>query len=156
MKKILFITITLFAISACKNNSKIDSTTAVDTKSSALTNPDKVIEKGCYTYSNNGSVVRMEVTENDNQVAGTLKIAYAEKDASTGTFIGKMNGDKLMATYTFSSEGKQSTREIAFQLNNNQLIEGYAEMDETGTTFKDATAIVYDSNMPLSKVMCSN
>lgn len=154
MKKLLLLTVIVLAISACKNKTEVKNNTVAAPKTVTL-NPNTSIEKGCYRYSNGGSVVAMEITENENQVAGTLEIAYAEKDASKGTFAGTMNGDKLMATYTFLSEGKVNTREIAYLLKNNQLIEGYAEMDEKGTNFKDTNAIEYTSTMPLSRVDCN-
>ena len=83
-----------------------------------------------------------------------LNIEYAEKDANQGKFVGTLNGDKLIGTYTFNSEGTESSREMAFLIKDNQLIEGYGELNEDGTKFKDMNTIKYTSTMPLTKMEC--
>ena len=79
-----------------------------------------------------------------------------EKDQNKGTFKGILNGDILMVTYTFQSEGTESTREIAFKIIDNLLIEGYGEQITEGTSsrFKDAKSINFSSTMPLTKKDC--
>lgn len=114
-----------------------------------------LLKKGCYDYSANGNEVRMEITSiDDNLVEGNLTYAYAEKDKNTGTFKGTLNDDKVIGKYTFMSEGVQSIRDVAFKVDNDQLIEGYGDMDESGTTFKDTSSINYSTTMPLKKVDC--
>ena len=66
-----------------------------------------------------------------------------------------LNGDKLIGTYTFDSEGKSSSREVAYELKDNQLIEGYGDLDDSGTKFKDVNTIKYTSTTPLLKVDCA-
>ena len=66
----------------------------------------------------------MELTKVDEEVTGNLNSEYSGKDSNKGTFVGKLNGDKVVVTYTFNSEGKSSSREVAYQIKHNQLIEG--------------------------------
>tara|TARA_R110002073_G_scaffold72537_1_gene177449 strand:+ start:444740 stop:445552 length:813 start_codon:yes stop_codon:yes gene_type:complete len=114
------------------------------------------LEMGCYTYDNDGDFVNMEITALNENIEGNLHIAYAEKDVNKGTFIGVLDGDKLIGTFTFHSEGVESSREIAFLVKDNQLIEGYGALTENGTDFKDVNTIAYTSKMPLSKVACAD
>lgn len=108
----------------------------------------------CYSFEENGSSVSLQMETTGKDVAGTMVYALAEKDKNTGTFKGTINNDILIADYTFQSEGVESTRQIAFELKDGQLIEGYGEMNEDGTKFKDVAQIKFDSTMPLSKVEC--
>lgn len=97
----------------------------------------------------------MNLTEVTDEVNGNFDIVFAEKDSNNGTFVGKLNGNKLIGLYTFQSEGTESSREIAFLVTNNQLIEGFGELIENGTKFKDTAAIKYSSTMLLTKVECT-
>ena len=110
---------------------------------------------GCYAYHKNGDTINFKINQEDDNITGTLKIAYAEKDANKGTFKGILNGDTLMGTYTFKSEGRRSEREIAFLIKGNQLIEGYGKMTENGTAFRDKNSIEFPPTMPLTKVDCA-
>lgn len=43
-----------------------------------------------------------------------------------------------------------------FLVKDNQLIEGYGDLNEDGTKFKDVNSIKDTSTMPLTKVDCNN
>ena len=86
---------------------------------------------------------------------GNLNYAFKEKDANTGTFSGVLKDSVLIGNYSFMSEGMVSSREVAFLVKENQLIEGFGELDETGTGFKDKDNISFSSSMPLTKTECS-
>lgn len=112
------------------------------------------LQKGCYVYSKYGTEISLKIVQNSPEVVGQLNIMHKEKDRNLGTFTGRRQGDKIIANYTFVSEGIESKRQVAYQLKDNQLIEGYGEMDDSGTNFKDTSAIVYNSSMPLVKADC--
>lgn len=114
-----------------------------------------VLQKGCYTYDENGTTIDLEITENGDSVTGNLAYALSGKDKNTGTFKGRLKDDKLIGEYTFRSEGVESSREVAFMVKGGRLIEGYGEMTDEGTAFKDPDAIDYSSKMPLAKTDCS-
>ena len=109
----------------------------------------------CFSFEQNGSAVSLQMQTIENDVTGTMVYALAEKDRNTGNFKGTIKNNILIADYTFQSEGVESTRQIAFELKDNKLIEGYGEMNEDGTKFKDITQIKFDSKMPLSKTDCA-
>jgi cyclophilin family peptidyl-prolyl cis-trans isomerase len=156
MKKLALLSLALMSILACKNTTKVETdlgTKEENTVEEVVENP--ILETGCYEYSSDGNTIKMEITELNTQVKGNLDIAYSGKDSNKGKFIGNLNGDKLIGTYTFNAEGKESSREIAFLVKDNQIVEGYGELTDNGAKFKDTSAIKYTATMPLTKVDCS-
>lgn len=114
------------------------------------------LEIGCYQYNKNDDFINLKITNTEHPVTGNLTYAYSQKDKNTGTFTGELNNGKLIGTYTFQSEGRDSKRQVAFLLHNHQLTEGYGELSEDGTMFKDLEAINYNSPMPLTKTDCTD
>lgn len=155
MKKLALLTLALVTIVACKNNTKTENESVTKEENAAeevAENP--ILETSCYEYNSDGNTIKMEITDINERITGNLSIAYAEKDSNQGKFVGNLNGDKLIGTYTFNAEGKESSRELAFLVKDNQIIEGYGELVENGTKFKDTSSIKYSSSMPLKKVDC--
>ncbi|CAM4126671.1 hypothetical protein [Flavobacterium weaverense] len=155
MKKMTIIILAIVSMVACKKDEKTESETVVKEVKVEEAAKTALVEVGCYEYKSDGNIIQMEITEVNKNVIADLKIAYVEKDASLGKFVGTINGDKLLGTYTFNSEGKESLRELAFMIKENQLIEGYGDLNEDGTKFKDVKTIQYTSTMPLTKVDCT-
>ena len=156
MKKFAILIFVFIAIVACKNNTKTDNETVIEEEKAEIeTTVKPTLETGCYEYNNDGNNIKMEITEINEKVIGNLNIAYAEKDTNQGKFVGNIDGDKLIGIYTFNAEGKESSRELAFMIKDNQLIEGYGDLNEDGTKFKDVKTIQYVSTMPLTKVDCT-
>lgn len=108
----------------------------------------------CYSFEANNNSVSLQMETTGNEVTGSMVYSLAEKDKNTGTFKGTINNNILIADYTFQSEGVESTRQIAFEIKGDQLIEGFGGMNEDGTRFKDVAQLKFDSTMPLSKVDC--
>ena len=146
MKVIILALSMAYSLISCNNKHKEKLEEQIARKS--------LLNLGCYAYQKNGDTIIMKIDQVRESVTGTLKISYAEKDVNTGTFKGALKGDTLLGTYTFNSEGKQSEREIAFLIKNNQLIEGYGTMKDDGLSFKNKNTLEYSSKMPLSKVVC--
>ncbi|AZJ33669.1 hypothetical protein SAMN05444344_0516 [Tenacibaculum mesophilum] len=154
MKKILILfLVTTLAISCKKKEPKNDATK--EPVEVVVETPTTLIQIGCYEYNKDGNQILFEITEINTTVEGTINYALAEKDANTGTFSGTLTDNKLIGIYTFSSEGTESTREVAFMVKNGQLIEGFGELNETGNAFKNKNNISYTSTMPLTKTDCT-
>ena len=154
MKKLVLLTFALVTIVSCKNNTKTENQSVMEENAEMETTQKSTLEIGCYEYKSDGNNIKMEITEVNENVTGVLNIAFAEKDTNQGKFVGTLNGNKLIGTYTFNSEGTKSSREMAFLVKDNQLIEGYGDLNEDGTKFKDVNTIKYTSTMPLTKVDC--
>lgn len=135
MKFIILALLVVFSLISCN--------TTLKEKPSAETAQKPFLNPGCYAYQENGDTIYMKIDQVGEKVTGTLDIAYAEKDANTGTFEAELKGETLFGMYTFNSEGKQSKREIAFLVKNNQLIEGYGVMKEDGITFDNKDSIFF-------------
>lgn len=158
MKQLMLLTFLMITLSGCKNNEKKEveePMTEVEKVPLAETTKPR-LEVGCYVFNENGDLVRFEITDiNGNAVTGKLNYAYAEKDKNEGTFEGVLTGDKLFGRYTFMSEGVESIRDVAFKVEEDAIIEGFGEMNEDGTTFKDTTKLNYPSSAPLKKGPCN-
>lgn len=149
MRKPFFLAIVFLSLVACKNDTNAEkSKTVINTTNST------VLDNACYEYMKNGDFVEFHITQDSDSIFGNLSISYSEKDASKGKFKGKLNGDKLIGIYIFTSEGVESSREIAFQVKDHELVEGYGEMNDNGTSFRDRSKVHYSSKMPLTKVDC--
>ena len=112
--------------------------------------PENTPSYQCYgSYTDTDSVF-LKLTFLGDEVSGDLTYKLFEKDKNQGTIQGVMRGDTILATYQFTSEGRTSTREVAFLKKDNELVEGFAPMDKTGSHFKsrsdiDFTGIILES-----------
>lgn len=160
MKKLIMITILMTSIWGCKDKEKKEDTmvqpnmeeTTIEMSDNTIDN----LELGCYVYKANGNDVKMKITKIEGDaVTANLYYAYAEKDKNEGTFFGNLHGDKLIGKYTFKSEGIESVRDVAFKVEKNQIVEGFGNLDEGGTKFKDTTNLTYSSTTPWKKADCN-
>ena len=68
----------------------------------------------CYgSYADKDSVFLKIIYEGD-RVNGDIVYRLFEKDKNVGNFEGTLHGDTVFAVYNFFSEGRTSTREVAF------------------------------------------
>ncbi len=157
MGKTIFALLLTLAIVSCKTKEKkeIDSIPKESISNETVPTPFYTLEVGCYTYDANGSKIVMEITQINDSVVGNLNYALKEKDANSGRFSGVLKDSVLVGSHAFMSEGIESSREVAFLVKGNQLIEGFGELDGTGTAFKDKEAISFSSSMPLTKGECN-
>ncbi len=154
MKKLIFLLCITAACANCNNNTAKKETPG-EAKTDIAIKTASSLQTGCYSYFDSSNAVNFEIIGQGESITGILTYALDGKDANTGTFKGELSGDKLSGTYTFLSEGVESTREVAFLVKNNQLIEGYGELNESGNAFKDKNAISYSSVMPLVQTDCN-
>ncbi|HZJ20804.1 MAG TPA: hypothetical protein VFD35_10690 [Pricia sp.] len=114
------------------------------------------LQKGCYTYKNNGNIIILEITDAGETITANLMYFLKEKDRNKGTFKGRLKGDRLIGDYAFSSEGQKSIRQVVFLIKDGQLVEGYGEVETEGkvTYYKNVDALTYNYTMPLDKTAC--
>jgi hypothetical protein len=150
MKQLFFVFAALLAL-ACNNttkeNAQADSTGTTRTGES----PDK-----CYAYLTAKDTVRMQLVLDGKSASGDLSYRLYEKDSNTGTLNGTMQGDTLVADYTFSSEGMQSVRQVRFLKQDDMLIEGTGDMEEVNgkMVYRQPADIRYMGGLVLKKVSC--
>lgn len=160
MKKLIFIMVVIFSFLGCKDNNKTENSTEQsklqENKEESQSMARNYLEIGCYVYKANGNHVKMEVIEIDgDSVTAKLSYSYSQKDKNEGILKGRLDGDKLFGTYRFNSEGKDSSRDIAFKIEKNQIVEGFGDLTKGGTKFKDPTKLTYSSTTPWKKANCN-
>jgi len=155
MKKLIILSFFTLTILSCKDNNENKKSTDEKTQSIIEKELTPSLETGCYIYNDGKSIINFEITETGNQISGKLTYELYEKDSNKGTFTGNTSNDKLFGIYTFESEGIESSREVAFMIKDDLLIEGYGELNESGNAFKDKKTIKYVSKMPLKKTDCN-
>lgn len=154
MKKFTILFFTALTMLNCKNKEeKKENINTQEVLSEEKTTVS--LDLGCYIFNDGKNDVSFEITENGSEIKGNLTYSFAEKDKNSGSFTGKLNNGILLGKYTFQSEGKESVREVAFKVDGDKLIEGYGDLNEDGTAFKDATNLNFTSKMPLTKADCA-
>lgn len=149
MRKLL-IAILLFcgSLSGCQSKKQQTETAQTSAADSSATK--------CYAYYTDKDTVRLTMTQTGESVSGDLMYQLSGKDRNTGTISGRLQGDTLLADYTFQSEGVESVREVAFLTKDGGLVEGYAPVAEQNSkmVFSDRNALKFTSNMPLRPISC--
>ena len=133
---------------ACQNNQS--------TQKDEETITSVVTEQSCYTYIKNKDTASLMLMMSGHIVTGELHYQLYEKDSNKGLIKGEMRGDTLVADYSFDSEGKQSTRQVAFLRKDGKLIEGFGEvMEKDGKTyFKSIADLKFGDAIEFTKVNC--
>ena len=150
--------ITLFiAISftvAC-NNPEQSSAPNVDS-ASVPENKIMIPNMVCYSGSSGKDTVFLKIEKFPNVVTGSLSYNFFEKDKNSGDIDGRLSGDTLIADYTFMSEGKWSTRQVAFLIKDNMAIEGYGAVKEKEgkMAFRNLTEIDFTKGLHLHQIPC--
>ena len=100
----------------------------------------------CYHAQVGSSNALLEVKEQEGEkTSGSLIFQNYEKDSSYGDFTGTYTDKKLTISYTFQSEGVESTRPITFEQNNNILnAEGF-----TFKPIKNCKTVLYNQGLGL-------
>jgi len=154
MKKLAVLFFTALTMLNCKNKEeKIENVTPQEVvpEETLLT----TLDLGCYVFNDEKNNISLEITENGSEIKGILNYSLSEKDKNSGNFTGKLNDGILIGKYTFQSEGTESKREVAFKVEGKNLIEGYGDLNEDGTKFKDISNLNFSSTMPLTKTDCA-
>lgn len=145
---------------SCQNNAETldghDNLNNETTQNSQAAADNQTERQNCYTYVKNKDTILLSTRESGSQVTGNLEYNLDEKDRNTGTVAGIVRGDTLLLNYTFQSEGRQSVRQLAFLKQGNELIEGYAEVEEKADTvvFKNPETLKFSKAMVLEKTGC--
>ncbi len=126
MKSKIFLFVAFILVTAaCKKETIITPTLPEPVKEEIKPDEPKT---ECYLYDSNGNVVSLQVHYNKDKVDGNLTYSLNEKDSNKGTFNGTFENNILLLDYTFQSEGTESTRQLAYKLVDNKLVEGYGEI----------------------------
>lgn len=142
---------------SCNNDSKTPAEKMTPTDTS--TTPEMTTMQptvACYAGNKGRDSFYLKIEKFPNVVVGSLTYDFYEKDRNKGDIDGKLNGDTLVADYRFMSEGKESTRQVAFLIKDNTATEGYGPMNEKDgkMVFKNLPEVKF-SGIKLKKVPCA-
>ncbi len=142
----------LTSLVAC-NNSQSDKPAVINTPVEAAQPSDL---NGCYGYKTDKVTISLQARTIGDTVTGTLIYNYAEKDDNTGTLKGAFRGDTLFADYTFTSEGIETVREVAFVRSGDKLKEGYGDVEDKDgkIVFRDRGFLIFPGKVTLVKGEC--
>lgn len=141
----------LFSCNSSHNSNTSEESTTANTSVNHLSGAY------CYRYVKNKDSITLQISIAGTNVTGKLKYNLYEKDANNGTISGTLKNDTLIADYTFTSEGKQSVRQVAFLLTDSSAKEGYGEMEEKNNkmVFINPAHISFNNPVVLLKEDCS-
>ena len=155
----LFLFLGAIAAASCNNEPKksTEVTTIADT-SKPVENKIMIPVSSCYLSINGKDTVFLKTEIFPNVVTGILSYKFHEKDSNKGDIDGTLSGDTFIADYKFMSEGKQSTRQVIFLINDSVATEGYGNMEERDgkMVFKNVNDIAFGKGLRLKKVSCDN
>ena len=145
--------ILILAILLASCNTQVKET---ETNNSAKSEKESTSGTNCYLYAGLSDTVSLNLNHLGDSVTGTLVYNFKEKDKNTGTINGRMNGNILIAEYTFLSEGIQSCRQVAFKLQGNNLVEGYGESysQNDKVLFRNTDSLSFKDSMKLVETAC--
>ena len=132
--------------------------TLVNCKPKDNTYDEPKLSVGCYGYTHANSKITFQITRVDPLVQGTLIYDWAEKDRNAGSFNGSFKDSILIGTYTFISEGIESSREVAFKVKDSTLYEGNGAMQTVGkmASYSNIDQVSFDTPIKLKKGACIN
>jgi archaellum component FlaF (FlaF/FlaG flagellin family) len=154
MKKVSLIAcVTLLFVACQNNNSNLNSSedTSIDTNMVAMSDIE------CYSYISNRDTATLNFTNTNDTIIGELNYNLYEKDSNKGIVEGEMKGDTLILNYIFSSEGKESVRQVIMLKKAGKLIEATGEMDEKNGKFifKNRSALNFEQGIVFTKTDCN-
>lgn len=152
MRKIiltLVVVTQLFTACQSENNKK-------DIDSTLTSEKINISETYCYSFIKNNDTAKLNFINTNGITTGELSYSLYQKDKNKGIIEGEMKGDTLIVDYTFDSEGSESVREVVFLQRNNQLIEGFGDVEEKDgkTVFKDKSKLIFGNSIVFKKVDC--
>ncbi len=117
-------------ICSCSGKSGSENAAAEDTTSQESTTVASATLQ-CFVYQSRKDSASLNLEITGEKVSGKLSYALFEKDRNTGTFVGTITGDTILARYTFASEGSESVREVAFLKKGERWVEGFGEVKDS-------------------------
>lgn len=159
--------VSVLLLCACGNS---NSNTGIDQKDTALssqtihtnvadtivTGARPMVLSGCYQMILKRDTATLHLTVTDTTVTGELRYNWYARDDNTGTVNGVLRNDRILADYTFQSEGSTSVREVVFKIQDSVLLQGFGELTEQGgkVIFQDRERLQFQTANPFFKIAC--
>ncbi|MEP6948200.1 MAG: hypothetical protein ABI863_02950 [Ginsengibacter sp.] len=143
----ILISSALILVVSCRNPQQKSKENISSTDTSSL---------NCYVYIKHLDTVILKTTNVNGSVTGTLVYNFYQKDKYMGTIQGQMNGELLLADFSFFSEGVKSVRQVAFKKHGKSFIEGYGDTEDINgkTAFKNTDSLSFKNSIVLREADC--
>lgn len=152
----ILIAIFAFALFSCRDDADSTNDSAIPGKENPqTTEPNKTnTVNGCYLRVVQRDSLIASLTQDGNNVTGRLVFDNYEKDASSGTVNGTIDGDILKLIYRFQSEGMNSISEQYFKITDKGLIQGVGDVAVKGDSayYSSPANIKYDDKDLLTSI----
>ncbi len=165
MYKILFL-LGLIAFCSCNNGaddsaSRADTTVIIDgdtNHSTPIGGTNSSNASGCYLKVLQRDTMVVQLSQVNNEVTGKMTFDNYEKDGSTGTVRGVVDGSIIKLWYDFQSEGMNSVMEIWFKNDDSVLKRGIGSFGAKGDTsyYTNPPDIQYSDDQAFKKVNCES
>lgn len=153
MKNSIIVAGILILFASCKDENKTED--AVDApKPDRKEQPAVSSNKECYQWIKNKDTVDMQLVRTADNVRGTLRYMWFEKDKNNGTFTGVFKRDTLRADFKFQSEGMESIREVVFVRKGDQMIQGNGEMEDKNGKMVFTGKLDFTNSISMTKTEC--
>lgn len=152
MKKLIpILTLAAAFFASCQSES-----TKSDSADTSMNTKENGNSSQCYQSIENRDTASVTLNIQDDKVTGSLSYNLFEKDKNNGVIAGIVKGDTIIADYTFQSEGTTSIRQVAWLKQDNQLIEGFGDVEEVEgrTQFKSIEKLNFGKSMVFTKTDC--
>lgn len=143
------------SLASCQGGTEKKTETEID--STIVTNSMQLKDATqCFQYIKNRDTATLSIIRSGNRVTGNLTYSLWEKDKNVGTIVGIVKGDTIVADYTFQSEGKNSVRQEVWLKKDEQLIEGFGDVEEVDgkTKFKSIDKLKFENILVFNKIDC--
>lgn len=146
--QITFAVIILF-LASCAGNKEKDPQVAD-------TNIAKETTIHCFQKVAGQDTMLLTINKTGQKITGDLLYDFFEKDRSEGMLVGALNGDTIIAEYTYKAEGKESKRDVAFLMKEVDIVEGYGDVEEKNGAFrfKDKSKINFTDTVLYRNIPC--
>jgi len=153
-------TLFIFLILSCNNNSVPETQSEVQKEKDreAIDKSYSVTDfNGCFWMITGRDTAVAWLAQTENTITGKLSFDNFEKDGSTGTVHGTIEGDVAKLWYAFQSEGMKSIMEVWLKKQGDTLLRGTGEskVNADSSYFADRTAVKFDTDQALKKVDCA-
>jgi len=112
------------------------------------------LQYGCFGFSGDGKTVTLQITETGETIKGNLNYHILGKEPIEGNFEGLFDDDLLIGTYTYRLGGMESSRGIAFHVDENGLLEGQGILNADGSSFQNPHYLSFTSSRKLKPCEC--
>lgn len=113
---------------------------------------------GCYMQILQRDTLAVRLDQSGRTVTGRMIFDNYQKDGSSGSVKGVVEGNVVKLWYNFQSEGMNSIMQVWLKKEGDKLIRGTGDMTNKGDSsyFSNPSAVKYSSSQSYTKMNCTD